>query len=295
MFFSIALLFIGVACYSQFEYLFFEFWRATTRFSKGPIIWLVATAAIYQELARSDFKATTTNVDIRWILAFISILAISLYFEPLITPTVLVIFAWRMVSAKLDFSRMMIVWLFLLLSLPTFYSQWVPGLQSLTVVVVEGLLHLVGLPVLVQEYHIAIPRGQFVIAEGCSGERYLTSNLLLLFFYSLLNRYRIYQFLLGLLVTVFLALLMNWIRVVIVILFGHFFGIEHSLVQAHENPGWVLYGLQLVPLFYLLLKIERLDWKQPLAYQPVTRDILAIPPLIFVVPPLLLLLLISVF
>ena len=87
---------------------------------------------------------------------------------------------------------------------------------------------LVGLPVLVQGYYIAIPRGQFVIAEGCSGVRYLTSNLLLLFFYSLLNRYSIYQFLLGLLVTVSLALLMNWIRVVTIILFGRYFGIEHT-------------------------------------------------------------------
>jgi exosortase len=195
-----------------------------------------------------------------------------------------------MASANSDFSRMMIVLAFLLFSLPTFYSQWVPGLQSLTVVVSEGLLGLAGLPVLVQEYYIAIPRGQFVITEGCSGTRYLTSNLILFFLYSLLSRYSSSQFLLGLLVTVSLALLMNWIRVVTIILFGQYFGIGHSFVQDHENYGQVLYASQLIPLFYLLLKIERLEWQQLPAYRPVTRDALTIPSMILVVPPLLLVL-----
>ena len=103
--FSIALLFIGVACYSQFEYLLFEFWSATNRLSKGPLIWVVAIAVIYQELARSDFKATTTNIDILWALSFIPILAISLYFDPLIAPKLLVIFAWHMASMSSDFSQ----------------------------------------------------------------------------------------------------------------------------------------------------------------------------------------------
>ena len=134
-----------------------------------------------------------------------------------------------MASANSDYSRMMIVWPFLFFHYPPFIHNGCL-VYNRSRSSFKGLLRLVGLPVLVQEYYIAIPRGHFVIAEGCSGVKYLTSNLLLLFFYSLLNRYSIYQFLLGLLVTVSLALLMNWIRVVTIILCGRYFGIFRPIL-----------------------------------------------------------------
>lgn len=287
--FTISLLFIAIACFAQFDYLYHEFWSVTDGLSKGPLIWVIAISIIFLDLSRCKFKVNTTDADILLTLIFVLVLVSSVHFDPLVAPTLLVIFAWYMVSTRVDLERMLIVWLLLLFSLP-YYSQWVLGLQLLTVNATEGMLGLLGLPVLVQEYYIAIPRGQFVIAEGCGGVRYLTSNLLLFFLYSLFRRFGFYQFFLGLLVTISLGLLINWIRVVSIILFGQYFGIDHDFVQNHENYGWFLYAMQLVPFYYLLSKLDRPKWKKMQIYQPNGRHALSIPSIALTVAPLLLVL-----
>jgi len=284
--FVFSLLIISVACYPQLEFLYNDYWVANSRLSKGPFIWIISVAVIFHTLSGVRMKTSTSNVDIAVALTFLAVLTAILKFDPLVAPTILVIFAWYMLTARPDLMRMLIVWIFLLFSLP-YYSQWIAGLQMLTVNASESMLGFLGIPVLVQEFTVAIPRGQFIIAEGCSGARYLTSNLLLLFLYSILSRFGIRQFLLGLLATVTLGLLVNWIRVVSIISFAQSFGIEHSFVQDHEDFGWLLYALQLIPLFYLLMKVDNTDWQAIQIKRPPESTIFPFPALTLILLPLL--------
>ena len=49
----------------------------------------------------------------------------------------------------------------------------IPFLQDITAQIVVRLLRLTGVPVFLDGYHIEIPGGSFLIAEACSGVRYL--------------------------------------------------------------------------------------------------------------------------
>ncbi len=253
--FYASLALVAIASFSQFHFLLTEYWFVEDWISKGPVIWFVSLFVIHRDLSQREFRRTTTKTDLACGLASVPVLILGMLIDPLLAPVLLIVFAWYLCSSGVDITRMLIVCLFLLFSLP-FYSQLVPGMQSLTVLVTESIIGVLGIPVHVQEHYIAIPGGLFFVEEGCSGFNYMANNLLLLFLYSLMSRFSIRQFLLGLLVTVILALVMNWIRVVLIILFAHNFGIEHDFIDSHQNFGWFLYALFLLPYFYLMLQID---------------------------------------
>ncbi len=284
--FYVSAVLIGLTCFSQFEFLLTRYWFIEDWISKGPVIWLVSLFVIHRELSRKGFRDVTTNLNLAFTAGFVPLLVLGIYIDPLLAPTLLVVFAWYLSTSSVDLTRLVTVWLFLLFSLP-FYSQLVPGLQTLTVIVTENLLGFLGIPIHVQEHYIAIPSGLFFVEEGCSGFNYMANNLLLLFLYSLMSRFGFGQFLLGLLVTVLFALIMNWIRVVLIILFAHNFGIEHSFVESHQDFGWFLYALFLVPYFYLMLQIDRKYRRQNDAKSMPARNLLSYPACILLTLPLL--------
>ncbi len=84
--------------------------------------------------------------------------------------------------------------MFLFFSLPYFTEEVWVFLQMGTVIVTEKLLYLFSIPVVVQEYFIAIPAGIFEVEESCSGVRYLANNLLLTFLFSFLCGFGLGQF-----------------------------------------------------------------------------------------------------
>ncbi len=256
--FYVALALIALVSLPQFHYLVSAYWFSEDWISKGPLIWLISIFVIHRDLARQSMRRETDRRDLLLVALSVPLVALASLTEPLLAPTLLLVLAWRLLSPSVDRARLIIVWLFLIFSLP-FYSQLVPGLQMITVFVTENFLDLLGVPVLVQEFYIAIPDGQFFVEEGCSGFNYMANNLLLLFLYSLLSRFDLRQFLLGLGVSVAMALIVNWMRVILIILFAHHVGIEHDFVKSHSTFGWFLYAVFLFPYFFLLLKIDRRD------------------------------------
>lgn len=283
--FYISLCLIGAVSFSQFEFLITEYWSALDRLSKGPLIWAVSLLVIHLDLARGGLKKTVTNLDLLFILALVLILSFSLLLDPVIAPTLLIIGVWHLLSGTANTSRLLIVWLFLFWSLP-FYSQIAELLRPLTIIVIERLIGITGIPVLVQEFYIAVPEGIFFIAEGCSGSRYMTISLLLVFAYSIMSRFNFYQFLLGLIVAVAIALLTNWIRIMIIVLFAHNFGIDHDFVRDHENFGWFLYATLLFPYFYLMLKIDYHARYEFDFFKTNAKKVLAIPAFSLLLIPL---------
>lgn len=256
--FYATLLLISIACYSQFKFLLTEYWfPGIWKLSKGPIIWGICLFLIHRGLARSRYRGGTTKSDLLFVPIVTLVLTIGLFIDPLLAPIVLIIAAWYLGSSTADVSQMLIVGSFLLFSLPFYSYAKISVLQPLTVIATENILAMVGIPILVQEFYIAIPGGQFLIEDGCSGERYMTNNIFLLFLFSLICKFTFRQFLVGVLVAVPIALLVNWVRVVTIILTAHNSGIDHSLVSDHENFGWLLYALFLIPFYFFLLRIDR--------------------------------------
>lgn len=120
-------------------------------------------------------------------------------------------------------------------------------LSSLTVGTLVDAVHLTAM---IEGNTILIPSGRIVIADGCSGLRYLTISLLLGYIISLLNGYSLRQSIMALLIAATLGLLTNWIRIFVLVLIGYYTNMQSSLMHNHEMFGWILFAFILLPAIY---------------------------------------------
>lgn len=138
----------------------------------------------------------------------------------------------------------------LLLAVPV-WDVLVPSLQRYTAVHSAYMLRALGVPVFLDGQHLAIPAGDFVVADVCAGLRYLLATLSVAVLYASLTYRTALRGAVLVAGAAMLAVALNWVRVVIVVFIGHLTQMQHPLVRDHMWIGWALFGLGLVPLFAL--------------------------------------------
>jgi exosortase A len=122
------------------------------------------------------------------------------------------------------------------------WEQLLPVLQALTTNVAEGVLRVLQIPTVVESHFVTIPEGRFAIVEGCSGKRYLMVGLAFAALLGASYHLRAARAAVLLAATVGLALLANWVRVVVIIYAGHVSNMEHYLVaKEHLTFGWMMF------------------------------------------------------
>lgn len=131
------------------------------------------------------------------------------------------------------------------------------GLVQLASSVVGEMVRLIRIPALIDGSSIFIPSGHIMIADGCSGLRYLIISLALGYTISYLNGYRELGLLVSLLLAGFLGLLANWIRIFLLILIGYHTEMESSLMEDHETFGWVLFAIICFPAIYFAPVVKK--------------------------------------
>ncbi|MFC3851972.1 exosortase/archaeosortase family protein [Salinispirillum marinum] len=140
--------------------------------------------------------------------------------------------------------------LFLLsLALP-FWADVIDPLIAMASVVVNLWVGLFGMTALIEGSTIHLPWGSLVIADGCSGIRYLAIALVLGTLVAMLNGYRWPSWLITLTVAAGLALLMNWIRITALVVIGYQSQMTSSLMHDHELFGWLLFAAVCLPALY---------------------------------------------
>lgn len=142
------------------------------------------------------------------------------------------------------------------LSLPI-WADLVPYLVDFASVVVGNLVSLLGITALIEGANITLPYGRLVIADGCSGIRYLATSLLLASMTAILNDYRWKGWVAALMLGVSLALLVNWIRITALVLIAYYTNMESSLVRDHEFFGWIVFAILIIPAFWLVPVLRR--------------------------------------
>ncbi|MCH9027955.1 MAG: EpsI family protein [Proteobacteria bacterium] len=131
------------------------------------------------------------------------------------------------------------------------------ALLAATVSVVDGILDLLRVPAWIQGNTVQIPSGAFEIAGGCSGLHFFIVALAISALYGHLyyRRFLNKGLLIG--IAALFALLTNWLRVSTIIIVGHLTEMQSFLVKVdHYYFGWVLFGLMLIPFFYVARSIE---------------------------------------
>lgn len=142
----------------------------------------------------------------------------------------------------------------MLLTMPIFaipiWDQLTDPLVNLSGFVVGKMVQVINIPANIDGNSIFIPSGHIVIADGCSGLRYLVISLSLGYIISYLNHYTLGKIALVLLVSSILALIANWLRIFILVIVGYQTNMQSSLMNDHEIFGWILFVIISFPAIY---------------------------------------------
>lgn len=121
-------------------------------------------------------------------------------------------------------------------------------LVDLSAFVVGGFFSFTPITSHVAGNAISLPAGTIVIADGCSGLRYLIVGLAMANLASSLNRLTLKSQLIANLLALLLMLAVNWVRIIVIVIAAYVTDMQADLVRHHENFGWMLFGGALLPL-----------------------------------------------
>ena len=131
-----------------------------------------------------------------------------------------------------------------------------PQLQALTTTVVIWSLDILSIPFLVESSRIQIPSGIIEIAYGCSGLNYLMSGVVLGVACSELLFQSKYK-LVTVLIAFSLSILVNWIRVISIVLIAYYSKMQHPLIDDHGPYGWYLFAAVLFIFFIIAFRFQK--------------------------------------
>lgn len=155
------------------------------------------------------------------------------------------------------FSWFLVFPLVYLILIYPFWGAFAPFFQDLSVFVVTLIMSFTEIPVFVENEFVTIPAGVFEIARGCSGLRYIIVSLAISSLYVYLYLRTVKSALIFVTVALFGALVTNWVRIVCLILIGHYTNMESSLMTDHNNFGWYIYIPVVLVQFYIGARLER--------------------------------------
>jgi len=127
----------------------------------------------------------------------------------------------------------------------------VPVLQDFTAWFTVLMLKLTGLPVYKEGYYISIPAGDFVVAEVCSGVRYLIASIALGLIYAYISYQGLWRRAALVALAIVLPIVANGIRAYGIIMIAHWSNMQHAVGVDHLVYGWLFFGFVMLLLFWL--------------------------------------------
>lgn len=138
---------------------------------------------------------------------------------------------------------------YLLLAVP-FGEVFIPPLVDFTARFTVALLQIGGIPVFHENNFIALPSGNWSVADACSGLRYLMASLALGMLYAGVNYQRPAKRLVFMAIALFLPILANGLRACMVVLIGHWSDMQLAAGVDHLIYGWLFFGVVMALLFW---------------------------------------------
>jgi exosortase A len=183
------------------------------------------------------------------LLWFISVLTYINVVEQLVLFSLFIVltwafFGWRVVLA-LKFPLA-----FLYFSIPV-GDFLIPYLQFITADISVYLIKVLGIPVYRDGMYIQIPNGNFLVAEACSGIRFLISTITIGVLYSYLHFTKLYKRIVFILLCFAVAIIGNGLRAFLMILIGHLSDMKAAVGFDHIVYGWVFFSIIIGILFVI--------------------------------------------
>lgn len=149
--------------------------------------------------------------------------------------------------------------LFLFFCIP-FGDFLIPTLQQVTADLAVPLINLANIPVYRSGLYISIPTADFLVAEACSGIRFLISTITISVFYSLAYLSNIYKRTAFIILACALPILANAVRVFMIVFIAHYIDLESATGFDHLVYGWIFFSIVMFALIYfggLISKSEK--------------------------------------
>jgi EpsI family protein len=237
-------------------------WRDMVSYDHGPLIALISAYWLWR--ARDGFARERWTPSppaafafavalLAWLVAFRahSNLGVQLLWPPILY------LALATVGGRAVASHVRLPVAFLYFGIPV-WDLLLPALQALTSLAAGTLLGAIGVPVLLEGNHVTIPAGAFVVVEDCAGKRFLVVALAAATLLAVERGLEARRFALALLAGAVLAIVWNWIRVLVVIVAGHLTDMQSYLVaKEHKTFGYVVFAALLLSLYAVVQRIAR--------------------------------------
>ena len=140
--------------------------------------------------------------------------------------------------------------LYLLFAVPM-GDNLVPWLQDITADITVAALQLTQIPVYRDGLYLSTPTGLFLVAEACSGIRYLIASVALGTLYAYLTyTSRIKQFLFCI-AAVIIPVIANGVRAYGIVLIASLTDMKHAVGVDHLIYGWLFFGIVIFIMFFL--------------------------------------------
>jgi len=229
-------------------------WIRSATYAHGFLILPISGYLVWQrrkqlrQLAPTpDFMALLLLVGalLLWLMAWVAEVQLvqQLVFVSLIPITVILLFGTAVARA------MMFPLGYLIFAVP-FGEFLVAPLQDQTAWFAVKALMLSGIPVYWEGFYLSIPGGNFVVAEGCSGIRYLIASIALSSIYAYVT-YRSYWRRAGfILLGIIVPIIANGIRAYGIVMIAYLSDMRIATGVDHILYGWVFFGIVMFLLFW---------------------------------------------
>jgi exosortase A len=127
----------------------------------------------------------------------------------------------------------------------------VPSLMVITADISTWLLRITGIPVLREGQYLSLPGGDFIVADVCSGVRYLITGGMLSLLYGYLTYKRWTKRVLLLAVASVTLVLTNGVRAYIVMAVASTTNHEYLGGRDHIYFGWLLFGIVMMSIMWI--------------------------------------------
>jgi len=262
---TVALLVALIASYWSTFVSMVEIWTRSGTFNHGFLIFPIAGYLIYIK------RDTLVNVEcssswgglfalatlvLLWSIAYLVNVNVLTQFAVVAMIPALV---WSLLGLKMV-RALLFPLTYLFFAVP-FGEFLVPSLQDLTASITVYALQWVGIPVYLEGRYLAIPSGNFQVAEACSGIRYLIASIALGTLYAYImyrsNRRR----LLFIAFAILLPLIANGIRAFGIVMLAHLSDYKLATGFDHIIYGWLFFGIVMAALFWVggLFREDELD------------------------------------
>lgn len=212
-----------------FLVVFYLFQEVRTISEDRRFKWLGAIALIFFEVVWLMGDATQT------------ILIAQISFPLILFSIICTVWGWGVARATLPLVAI------LFFSIPI-WDVFTHTLRTATATIVQSIVDVIGIPAYFDGFKIEVPAGVIEIASSCAGLNYFVIGNAFAAIYAYQNYLHFRQFALCTLAASLIAIIANWVRVLILVLVGYYSDMQHSLMQDHANFGWLVFGVALVPM-----------------------------------------------